>query len=451
MTKFIGLLSLLATAPLFAATVIYSEPPAPTSATPIVLTMSSSMGGSCPVVSTTATVTGREISVNAILEKGGCDFQPVFFEYRFQAALGPIAAGVYEVTARLEGTEIGTSTLTVRQADPDFVVVPEVTFPGERVRITGVNFDCPDTPAACAVPQVRFGGVNATVVTIDSGTDSLVVEVPSVPQGPADVTVTAGATTETVPVAAYLAEDTRADRTFVEPVLFPVVYSAEGAFGSKWETALSLRNDNPYALTTYAQLFHDITSAAADIRPPAQSTILRRGPIYTFPTGVVEHIARQAMPRLSFGTVIRDRSRSQENLGTEVPVVRESDLFDQPFHLLNVPTDPRYRVGLRLYDVESGLVLPSEEALPRAMRVSFTSMENDNVITSLIVPLNKGSISFPAFAMIPDLVAAAPALAGQGPLRVQILPDVPSGQRTTWALISITNNETQQVTLISPQ
>jgi len=50
-----------------------------------------------------------------------------------------------------------------------------------------------------------------------------------------------------------------------------------------------------------------------------------------------------------------------------------------------------------------------------------------------------------------DLVTTFPALAGKGPLRVVIAPAFDTPEREVWGFVSVTNNETQHVTVISPQ
>ena len=85
------------------------------------------------------------------------------------------------------------------------------------------------------------------------------------------------------------------------------------------------------------------------------------------------------------------------------------------------------------------------------MTVRFMSMTSDDVIATKEVELQKTVGPRPAYAAIGDLVGSWPELAGKGPLRIEIDPDVILGQRTTWAMVSVTNNETQHVTVISPQ
>lgn len=159
-----------------------------------------------------------------------------------------------------------------------------------------------------------------------------------------------------------------------------------GAFGSLWTTEVTMRNESGYALVAFNGI-------------PAHSTLLIRTDA---PDGMLQMILRQAAPAVFFGTLIRDLSRQSEALGTEIPVVRESELFDNEI----------------LVD-------------------TFAFLSPSSASSQLNV------------AFIGDLLTTFPQLAGKGPLRIEL--DGTPGQRASWAFVSVTNNTTQNVTVISPQ
>src|SRR5207244_577357 len=68
------------------------------------------------------------------------------------------------------------------------------------------------------------------------------------------------------------------------------------------------------------------------------------------PWGHVLYAIRGTTDSLDFASRIRDTSRQAQTAGTEVPVVRERDFRGQ-LRFLNVPTDTRYRVTLRLWSL----------------------------------------------------------------------------------------------------
>ena len=146
------------------------------------------------------------------------------------------------------------------------------------------------------------------------------------------------------------------------------------------------------------------------------------------------------MPRLNFNIAVRDLSKGDQNLGTEVPVLREDDLYDRAFSISNIPVDQRYRIALRLYDT----------AGPSRVRMRIHKVNTVTPFVDEIVTLQPNADSGAATHMIGDLVGVFPQLAGRGPLRVDIIPEVEPTSRSLWGVVSITNNATNQVTVVSP-
>jgi hypothetical protein len=153
--------------------------------------------------------------------------------------------------------------------------------------------------------------------------------------------------------------------------------------------------------------------------------------------GLISFIPRQAAPNVHFDILVRDLSQQSKAFGTEIPVVREKDFFDHTLELLNVPTDSLFRVTLRVYDLGT----------PASIKVDILPMDaSDPVVSTFVFPVGRN----PEYAQILDLLGSFPQLAGKGPLRISIEPPAP-GAATLWAFASVTNNETQHVTTISPQ
>ena len=142
------------------------------------------------------------------------------------------------------------------------------------------------------------------------------------------------------------------------------------------------------------------------------------------------------VPWVLHGLTALQRSRLQATLGTEIPVVREKDLYDRPFDILLVPTDPKYRTALRVFRTDGGATAH--------LRVFLTQLQPLVDTELMLAPGPQGYSSI----VIPDLVERFPLLAGRGPLRIEI--DSETGRRVTSALVSVTNNETQHVTVIAP-
>ena len=219
-----------------------------------------------------------------------------------------------------------------------------------------------------------------------------------------------------------------------------------GAHGSLWETELWYRNDSDVPTAVAPQVDSDV--------PPTRGVTL---PYFLFENrdrlrGLFLHVDARAADGMRFHVRIRDTSRSNESWGTELPVVRERDFFgcaipsaqacSRSLSLLSVPTDVRFRVALRIY----------EAALEGRGRVRVTIHRNtgDEVLGSaeLDLPVAGVPAFAPGFAQILSLRDAFPAIAAAERVRISIEPPTPGAR--FWAFVSVTNNETQQVTTITP-
>ena len=143
---------------------------------------------------------------------------------------------------------------------------------------------------------------------------------------------------------------------------------------------------------------------------------------------------------------MRDLSRDAEDYGTEVRIARERDTASTLF-LPSVPFAPRYRLQLRIYDIDGragGVGIhggrSSGTAGPCPLRRSSWAHA-----TKRETPCNSNQ---PAYVSV-DLNQVLAKLAGTGLQRVWI--EATGSSRRLWAFVTVTNNATQRVTVISPQ
>lgn len=140
-----------------------------------------------------------------------------------------------------------------------------------------------------------------------------------------------------------------------------------------------------------------------------------------------------------------DESRLQETAGTELPIVRVEEFRTDGVVLLNIPVAPQYRHTLRIYDGDG-----------RETRVAIRVFAGDETtprlsITRDLVPFHPtappANPRYPAY----DELALGQLLALEGvdDLRIEVDP-LTEGSRI-WAFVSITNNDTHHVTLVSAQ
>ncbi len=240
-------------------------------------------------------------------------------------------------------------------------------------------------------------------------------------------------------------------------VLLPLYLSqpTPGAYGSVWQSQFTIHNTSPSRQYTIATVCLNLDGCAGDvttdedINPNQTKTGLPpRYPVPTNPVGgvllwlVVTGAPYDNGDDLAFQLRVADISRSETTAGTEVPVVRENEFRTSTIHLLNVPTDPRFRLALRLFEMN----FASANFEVRIFDQATNALISTRQLTTT-TPIPPAFRATPGFAEIDDLLAGASTQPDQ--LRIEIEP-LTTGA-ASWAYVSITNNESQQITLVTPQ
>ena len=247
-----------------------------------------------------------------------------------------------------------------------------------------------------------------------------------------------------------------------ERVLLPVVLDSggrPGAHGAVWTTDVHIRNESAAMVHIFefgCAFFCTCVAFECETRPtnPGQiyvpgsgtNTIDRRN------VGRLIYVGRDNANDVPMNLRIRDVSRSATNFGTEVPVVREADLhIDTPIRLLGVPIEPLFRQHLRVYGISS----PSGTGV---LRVRVFDRDSDVVLGERELLLTPGIgkniarddelVGYPSYDEVSDLRVLVP-VGFVGRVRVEV-SSLTSGLKY-WAMVSVTNNETQHVTLVTPQ
>lgn len=307
---------------------------------------------------------------------------------------------------------------------------------------TGFSFHCVLCSPPFADPTVTMGGVEAQVHFVDS--TLLEVTTPAHAAGTVDVTVEQrdgsdpnqftlknGFTFVDEPLAAY------------EPILFPIFMPPiPGAFGSEFHTEARV-----IAKTPGVNLF-GLDMGCTLIDPP----IIPTNP---FAIGTEERVlpttCSQSVGRIFYvppfdgnkvaaSLRVSDVTRQAESHGVEIPVVRRTDFRTDDIMLLNVPIDRRYRNTLRIYGLNRGHYF---------MHVTFNGRTHN-------VTLSPGSDIFtPAFATFTDFPLPEQLEPGQKSITVRVgvmsgNDGLPIQNMPFWAFISVTNNDTQHITTITP-
>ena len=421
-------LLLLLAFPLFAqpTPVVRFDPPDPTSETGVIAHIHIPSFG-CGAVGATVTRSGSIISISL---KPSVVLCLVAAPGDVTVDLGVLPAGVYDVVVGEEVILIGLAEaeLDVRDANPPFTVSPNTS--GDQSGVITLFSSQNNLAGATAV---HFGTTTAEIV--QAFNFRIDVKPPDLPPGTYDVIVDKTPEPLRATAAYHVPKPVPASHNpaFYERILFPAFWSGNGAFGAKWRSQATMYNGNNFI----------------NPPPPGDPTIFTFAPLTTsvaiagslMPNGTIEILPRQANAHVDYGLNVRDVSRDPLDLGTEIPVVRESQLFARPFSIANVPNDPRYRITLRVYDVDG----PTTFVL-RFFNGSTQLLPDTAIALDADHQLRDGGV-----AVIDDLVAKYPQLAGNARLRIEIDPLIRSGARAAWGFVSITNNDTQHVTVISPQ
>jgi hypothetical protein len=290
--------------------------------------------------------------------------------------------------------------------------------------------------------QVLFGSVQAQIVNMDG--DSLVVTVPENATS-RDVTVKLPNGRTLVFVNAFRYGADAPDQW--DRVLFPTNFTGRGAHGSEWHTDIVIRNDSPVRVDTEPLFWFD---PASPVTPPM--TAIEPGGRGNFfeeqrDGGRFLYVPRGLESWFAYSSHAVDRSRSTTDLGTEMPVVRAEDT-SRTLRFVEIPVDPRYRAKLRIYDFDA-------TNLHTAL-VMLRNPQNDQLIAMRDVRLTGAPICaspLPCFASQPSFgyldLEQLPELRGAGAVDVWVYAR--RGDARLWAFVSITNNETQAVTLHTPQ
>lgn len=357
----------------------------------------------------------------------------------------------------LLSTLFSTALLAQEAAPPVVTFVTPSSGPvagGAVVTVNGSKFDLPPG-FACFAPcpaRVFFGEVEGTVR--DAGNSQIVVTTPPHAGGSVDVTVRTGdGRTGTLPNGFTYTSNAEAA---YELWLLPVYLDAPllGANGSRWETDLWLRNDNASEVAQLAPWpCPDDGVACAAVFPntyamtPGES--LHKLAAFFRPPNVsiarLAYVSRNAAPNVSANLRLADTSRNELDGGTEVPIVREGALKTGVTTLHNVVLQASSRTLLRIYDVSQlgseflVQVFPENASKDPARAVATFSMRTTQPETG----------EFRTAPGIAEFDVASRVSPDAGPLRITIQPA--NAGRRYWAMVSITNNTTNHVTLITPQ
>jgi hypothetical protein len=239
--------------------------------------------------------------------------------------------------------------------------------------------------------------------------------------------------------------------------LMPIYWEGpvHGAFGSVWEvrTWVHYFGTEPTTIVPRPNICAVLCPGVGGYLDPGKAPEFMYAEFADVAGGLI-YIPAEHKSEVAFGSNIRDTSRSDQSAGTEVPIVPEADIQNAPLYLLDVQLGPQMRDALRIY------ALPETESPEVEIRFFRTPTPNERGTYSDIIEFlgsrrvqlvrdspREGFVLHPSFAAIHNF-DQFPELIGEESVWIEIVP-LTSGLRV-WAMVSVTNNDTQQITLVTP-
>jgi len=220
-------------------------------------------------------------------------------------------------------------------------------------------------------------------------------------------------------------------------------FQVSGANGSVWTTEWTAFNANP------ANVYVSGPFPFVTLSPPSQNNLLEPGETQRLVLddapggmdGAWVYVATEELKKLTMSLRVRDTSVNAQSYGTNIPLVPDSE-FAPVIRLIDVPTDPAYRITLRIY---------SKNDEPHPVIVRIYAPDRAAPVEEYETPLfrhEEHGFEFspqPAFALLDPL---SPAVRASGATKVRI--EVTTKDAPVWSFASISHNTTQQVTTILP-
>ena len=246
-----------------------------------------------------------------------------------------------------------------------------------------------------------------------------------------------------------------------ERVLVPVFFFGGGS-GAAWWTNFDLVNTGPgFSLATPVLQDNPVCpefcgcDAKAEVESDHAETICQA---FEDNSGIILYVPR-SVDRNDVFTYARvyDKSRAADRAGSQIPVVWEDDLFDGKMMLLDVKIGGGYRATIRLFDV---LQWDSTYTLRFYDMAKMRTGNRQEIFSTQIRTFDENAPgpypARPSFGVIGNVLAQYPQLAGHDSVAIEILPhepliSPPAPTKRHFALASITNNTTQEVTVVSPR
>jgi hypothetical protein len=278
-----------------------------------------------------------------------------------------------------------------------------------------------------------FGGVSVPATRVDEHT--LTAFAPAHPPGTVDVTIfeyDIG-----IPTGLTFTFNAVGLTTQFERVLLPIYTPpARGLFGSEFHSELRVLVPpaaGPISLFGVDFPFNSGSDPVVTLISGGDAILSRSDSDFNGNPGRFVFVDKDSFDLLGLHLRAFDVSRNAQTFGTEIPIVHEREFTQGFIAFPGVPIDSRFRTTMRIYAAE-----------PVTVRVTVGTQTFD-------VALQPGrNVYEPAYASFSDFpigtggstnVTVESPILGYSP--IQFGPPI-------WAFLTITNNDTQQITTMSP-
>jgi hypothetical protein len=318
-----------------------------------------------------------------------------------------------------------------------------VTTGGDFVHIRGTALYNPRVcPGPSCTLSVKFGDAFARVVS--NPLYEIVAIAPPHAAGSVDVTVSFGAATPVVVSNAYRYQNRSNDEW--DRILLPVAASGPGPNAARFETEILITNTGDEAVPVAGAAIPcclGISPPPIPLVPPHTTGTFTDFLLPAFPyTGAFINVPSRMARDVITKVRVHDTSRDASSFGVDIPAVSDLD-FAATVRLAGIPTDARFRSTLRVYAYDA------RNFGPVTLRV------RDNADGSLLATV---PVALTALRSAEDVIPAAAQISLDpiiAPLRAhpRLRIDIADSDavRPIWGFVSITNNQTQEITLVTPQ
>lgn len=241
-----------------------------------------------------------------------------------------------------------------------------------------------------------------------------------------------------------------------ESILLPIAFiptqEIAGAFGTRWSGEVFLDNRNSTPLQLYrCPLVCPGFEGMGRLFAPLGGVRPERGYVLHVPAGLA--------PNITLSNRMFERTLRSQPRGVDLPVVRERDYFSTTQTFLGVPSDAGVRVALRVYNPWAQMIFsPQPEPRLQGVTVQFFGADKVLLASTIMIPTvdykdfpdeAQGDEGRPGLAIVHDLAASFPGLTTKDSIHVVVTPFPANAQY--WAMISVTDNATQSVSIITAQ